>query len=96
MAELDGEIVGYALGWINQPWAYKSKRGYFCDCFVERTYRGRGIGKKLAEALIKWFKENGVECVETDVYANNQVSLRMFTSLGFKEIAKRLRLTLKN
>jgi len=95
VAELEGKIVGYALGWINQPWAYRGKRGYFCDCFVEGTHRGKGIGKKLAEAMIEWFKKNGVECIETDVYVDNQVSLKMFKSLNFKEIAKRLRLTLK-
>jgi len=95
VAELEGRIVGYALGWINQPWAYKGRRGYFCDCFVESPYRGKGIGKELAKAMIEWFKKNDVECVETDVYVNNRVSLRMFKSLNFKEIAKRLRLTVK-
>jgi len=96
VAELNGKIIGYALGWISQPWAYKGKRGYFCDCFVEKSYRGRGVGKKLIKAMIEWFKNNEVECVEADVYVNNPVSIKMLKSLGFKEVAKRLRFTVKS
>lgn len=96
VAEVSGRIVGYSLGWISQPWAYKGKRGYICDCFVERSYRGRGIGRMLVKQILEWFISNGVECVEADVYSDNIQSLRLFKSLGFKEIFKRLRFMVKD
>ncbi|MEM2911794.1 MAG: GNAT family N-acetyltransferase [Candidatus Bathyarchaeia archaeon] len=95
VAEIGGKIVGYSLGWVSQPWAYKGKRGYICDCFVEKSYRKRGIGKALIEAMINWFFKKGVECVEVDVYSANIPSLRLFKKLGFEEVFKRLRLTVK-
>lgn len=95
VAELDGKIVGYSLGWVSQPWSYKGKRGYICDCFVDEPYRRRGIGRKLVEAILNWFMSRGVDCVEADVYSNNTPSLAMFRSLGFEEISKRLRLIIK-
>lgn len=96
VVEVNGRIVGYSLGWISQPWAYRGKRGYICDCFVEKSYRGRGIGKMLVKHILEWFISNGVECVEADVYSGNIQSLRLFKSLGFKEISKRLRLMVKD
>lgn len=96
VAEVEGKIVGYALGWVSQPWSYKSKRGYICDCFVEKSYRRRGIGTALIRAMLKWFGNKGVECVEADVYSSNTPSLTLFRNLGFKEVSKRLRLTLAN
>jgi ribosomal protein S18 acetylase RimI-like enzyme len=92
VAEADGKIVGYSLGWISQPWSYKAKRGYICDCFVEKFYRRRGIGKALVKAMLEWFKDKGVECVEADIYSSNIPSLALFKGLGFKEVSKRLRL----
>jgi ribosomal protein S18 acetylase RimI-like enzyme len=93
VAEIEGKIVGYSLGWVGQPWAYKGKRGYICDCFVEKSYRRRGIGKALIKAMLEWFIRKGVECVEADVYSNNLPSLMLFKKLGFEEIFKRLRFT---
>ncbi|MEM3703466.1 MAG: GNAT family N-acetyltransferase [Candidatus Bathyarchaeia archaeon] len=93
VAEVEGKIVGYSLGWVSQPWAYKGKRGYICDCFVEMSYRRRGIGKALVKAMLEWFMAKGVDCVEADVYSNNIPSLKMFKKLGFEEIFKRLRFT---
>lgn len=93
VAEVEGRIVGYSLGWVSQPWAYKGKRGYICDCFVEKSYRRRGIGNALVKAILEWFIDKGVECVEADVYSSNVPSLKLFKKLGFEEIFKRLRFT---
>lgn len=96
VAEVDGKIVGYSLGWVSQPWAYKGKRGYICDCFVENAYRRKGIGKALINELIQWFIDKGVECIEADVYSKNAPSLMLFKTLGFEEVFKRLRLAVKS
>jgi ribosomal protein S18 acetylase RimI-like enzyme len=93
VAEVEGKIVGYSLGWVSQPWAYKGKRGYICDCFVEKSYRRRGIGMALLKAMLEWFINKGVKCVEADVYSNNVPSLKLFKRLGFEEVFKRLRFT---
>ncbi|MBS7658230.1 MAG: GNAT family N-acetyltransferase [Candidatus Bathyarchaeia archaeon] len=94
VAEHNGEIVGYILGWVSQPWDYKSNRGYICDCFVKEKYRRKGIGAALCKAILNWFINRNVTCIEADVYSNNTASLEMFKSLGFKEVAKKLRLVI--
>jgi ribosomal protein S18 acetylase RimI-like enzyme len=71
----------------------RAKEGYICDCFVEKSYRRRGIGKALVKAMLEWFINKGVECVEADVYSSNVPSLKLFKKLGFEEVFKRLRFT---
>ncbi|MCS7115081.1 MAG: GNAT family N-acetyltransferase [Candidatus Bathyarchaeota archaeon] len=93
VAEVEGKIVGYSLGWISRPWGYKGKRGYICDCFVEKSYRRQSIGEALIKAMLEWFIKKGVECVEADVYSNNAPSLKLFKKLSFEEVFKRLRFT---
>ncbi|MBS7609757.1 GNAT family N-acetyltransferase [Candidatus Bathyarchaeota archaeon] len=46
---------------MSQPWSYKANRRYICDCFVEKPYRRRGIGKALIKAMLEWFKGKCVE-----------------------------------
>ncbi len=96
VAEYNGEIIGYTLGWVSQPWDYKSSRGYICDCFVKEEYRRKGIGAALCKAILNWFINRNITCIEADIYSNNTASLEMFKSLGFKEIAKKLRLIIKD
>ncbi|MEM3551229.1 MAG: GNAT family N-acetyltransferase [Candidatus Bathyarchaeia archaeon] len=96
VAEANGKVIGYSLGWISQPWAYKGRRGYICDCFVEKPYRRKGIGRALIKAMLNWFVGKGVECVEADVYSRNIPSLTLFKALGFDEVFKRLRFTVIN
>ncbi|MEM3695113.1 MAG: GNAT family N-acetyltransferase [Candidatus Bathyarchaeia archaeon] len=95
VATFNGEVVGYVLGWVSQPWDYKSERGYICDCFVRENYRRRGVGKALCQEILKWFRSRNVNCVEVDIYADNVASIELFRSLGFKEVAKKFRFTFK-
>lgn len=94
VAEREGALVGYVLGWIDRPCDYRGQRGYICDCFVSEGYRHKGIGTGLCNAILEWFREKGVWCVESDVHPENHESIKMFEGLGFKEVSKRFRLSL--
>lgn len=95
VATFNGELVGYVLGWVSQPWDYKSERGYICDCFVKEGYRRRGVGKALCREILRWFKSKDINCVEVDIYTDNVASIELFRSLGFREVAKKFRLMCK-
>ena len=50
----------------------------------ERTYRGRGIAKKVIRALIQRGRELGYDSLRVqEIYAFNEPSRRCFESLGF-------------
>ena len=54
---------------------------------VERSYRGRGIGRKLMVATIELARTiDVVEWIDLRVHANNKVARSLYESLGFREV----------
>lgn len=52
----------------------------------DKNYRGKGIGKKVIEALIERAKELGYQELKVrEIYTFNIASQRLFESVGFKK-----------
>lgn len=45
--------------------------------------RGRGVGRRLAEACISAAAERGAERIELEVFASNAPAIRLYERLGF-------------
>ena len=55
----------------------------------DKSYRGKGIGKKVVRALVARGKALGFQKMYVaDIYTFNQGSRRCFESVGFREYAK--------
>lgn len=50
---------------------------------VRAPWRGRGLGRRLAEAAIARARELGLEKVQLDVYASNLGAIALYERLGF-------------
>lgn len=97
VAEEDGEIVGYVLGVVVDlvPDMFQQEYGGFlADIFVEETYRGRGLGRALVDALSVWFKEEGLRHFEWHVAANNPSGLAFWRAIGGRDLMIRMRTSL--
>lgn len=47
------------------------------------AYRGRGLGRRLAEMAIAEARETGIERIELGVYASNDAAVALYEKLGF-------------
>ena len=54
--------------------------------FVERDARGRGVGRALLTALAEVAAERGFHKLTAKVIADNEPSLRLFLSSGFRAV----------
>jgi len=83
-AEVDGNLVGFMIGEL-RLWEFGrgEKTGWIRILGVDPEFRGRRIGRKLAETLLEHFKRRGIKRVRTmvDWYAGELISY--FRSLGF-------------
>lgn len=59
------------------------KIGHLVSNFVEDDYRGLGIGTRLLEYRMDWFRKNNVKHAEMSVDARNADALRLWQSKGF-------------
>ena len=93
VAESNGKIIGYFAAKIEKPSPiFSPKRiGKISRAFVLEEYRRLGIGKKAVKEILKWFKKNKIKHVEVTVDARNEIGVRFWQSLGFKEFMKRMR-----
>lgn len=51
---------------------------------VIKDFRGRGIGRKLAEAAISEAFKVGFQKIELTVYGDNEVAIKLYEKLGFE------------
>lgn len=85
IAETDKDVIGFAHGSIRLAPDYlgNKKLGLITHIYVDREYRGRGVGESLVKKLEKWFKEKDVHSVELQVLAANKSGIAFWEKLGY-------------
>jgi phosphinothricin acetyltransferase len=85
VAEEDGLIVGWAsLSMWSDRCAYADTAEI--SLYVRETHQGRGIGKKLLEAILHEGEKAGLHTVVARITEGNAVSIHLFKSAGFEHI----------
>ena len=96
LAEDSESAIGFIHGSIVQIESANSYRAYVEDLFIERSFRGRGVGRLLVSALGSWFERNNMRTVEVWVTAGNSDALRFWGHMGFQTVALRLKALTKS
>ena len=60
--------------------------------YVAERARGRGVGRALLSALIESAREGGLWTLQAGVFRENEASLALHRSLGFREVGVRERI----
>jgi GNAT superfamily N-acetyltransferase len=87
VAVVEGKIVGYRVGAILKPEAYRILPNYAEaeNMFVLPEYRSKGIGTKLLKEFLKWCKAKGSKRVKLVVDSRNKKALDFDRRIGFKD-----------
>ena len=82
LVEVDGEIAGFAVWFLNYS-TWQGKHGiYLEDLFVRPQYRGTGFGKALLQHLAAICEKNGYGRFQWWVLDWNTPSIEFYQSLG--------------
>jgi L-amino acid N-acyltransferase YncA len=85
VAEEDGAVVGWAsLNVFNARRAYDHVADL--SLYVERDWRGRGVGRRLLEALITRARELGYHKLVLAAFPWNAAGMRAYRRAGFREV----------
>lgn len=86
VAEIDGEVSGFLLCRLKRLPAHMGGLmvGEISDIWIEANARRMGVGEKLSRFAIDWMREQDVHSIEVQILIDNQASLRLYESLGFK------------
>ncbi|WP_462391058.1 GNAT family N-acetyltransferase [Acidovorax sp. Q11] len=85
VAEVEGAVAGCCalrpLDAADYPNASEMKRLY-----VRKAFRGFGLGRELAEAMLDRARQAGYACVLLDTLDDMESARALYTDLGFEEI----------
>jgi GNAT superfamily N-acetyltransferase len=83
--EVGGRILGFQV--IEPFVTYTATMDHVCQLatYVCASYRGRGIGQRLAETTLAFARANGYEKSLVFVLAGNKGGLTYYRSLGFQD-----------
>lgn len=85
VAELDGHVVGFALGQERYS-IWEKDLGYLEWIAVAKEYQNKGIGNALCDEMIKRFNKLGVKRILADVKTEEIISRHLLEKFSFKKL----------
>jgi GNAT superfamily N-acetyltransferase len=82
VADVDARVVSYALFFHNYSTFLGKKGLYLEDVYVHPDYRGKGVGKKMLQAVAAVAVERGCGRFEWSVLDWNQPAIDFYQGLG--------------
>jgi L-amino acid N-acyltransferase YncA len=94
VAERDGAVVGWAaLSPYSPRYCYRGVGDV--SVYIAESARGAGVGRRLLEALVDRSERAGYWTLNAGLFPENEVSLRLHQTCGFRVIGVRERLAEK-
>ncbi|NIM95823.1 MAG: GNAT family N-acetyltransferase [Anaerolineales bacterium] len=91
IARMEERVVGWAaLSPVSSRCVYEGVAEV--SIYVATPYWGMGVGKALLGTLIEASEEAGIWTLESSMFPENERSLRLHRSLGFREVGFRERI----
>lgn len=84
LAKVRGRCVGYFLGLTKDCPAEEPPRvGYINGLYVTAEMRRDGIGQKLLDAGVVWFRQQGIKLVELYLAIGNEAGKKFWVKNGY-------------
>ena len=83
VAEMDGQVVGYAGAWC------VLEEGHITNIAVHPDFRGQGAGSAVTQALMEYCANLGVNYMTLEVRKGNTIAWKMYEKLGFIRLGVR-------
>ena len=83
VAEFEGDVIGYMHSYISSGGFGMEKSAWISMIGVEPKYMGQGIGRRLAEEALIYFKAQNIRNVYASVSWDSTDILSFFKTLGF-------------
>jgi GNAT superfamily N-acetyltransferase len=98
IAELDSELIGtgYARIEASEPYLKHRSHSYLGFMYVVPKHRGKGVNRRIIEALEAWSVSKGVAEMQLEVYIENATARRAYEKSGYNSLILTMRKGLDN
>ena len=96
VAETEGTLIasGYARIEAAKPYLDHQQHAYLGFMYVAPAYRGRGINKKIINALGAWAIKKGIQEMRLEVYHENLPAIKAYKKIGFSNLLIQMRMSI--
>ena len=91
VAEKAGAILGYITTRIDRV----NSRGRIPNMAVMESARGLGLGRRLIQHALEYFRQTGMKVAQIETMASNSIGQHLYPSCGFQEIARQVHFAMK-
>lgn len=85
VAEDGDKIIGLLTMWVRSTLFHGAESALIDELIVDKSYRGRGIGKELVKGAFAEAKLRGCIEIEVSTEKNNQKAIEFYKKCGFTE-----------
>ena len=86
VAEAQGRIVGYITAFIDR----ETGKGRIPNLAVAAEVRGHGLGRRLIEHSLDYFRREGLAYAMIETMAQNEAGQHLYPACGFLEVARQV------
>ena len=82
----DRELIGFITGTIvrRSPVILPSRDGLVDNAYIKTSWRNKGIGTRLVQMLLDWFRSQGINEVRVYYQISNSRAAAFWERVGFK------------
>jgi ribosomal protein S18 acetylase RimI-like enzyme len=91
VAEAEGRVVGYITTHVDR----EAGKGRIPNLAVAADFRGHGLGRRLIEHALDYFRREGLEYAMIETMAHNEVGQHLYPDCGFIEVARQIHYAMK-
>jgi ribosomal protein S18 acetylase RimI-like enzyme len=91
VAEAQGRVVGYITTRVDR----EAGRGRVPNLAVAADFRGRGLGRRLIEQALEYFRREGLAYAMIETMAQNAIGDHLYPACGFVEVARQIHFAIK-
>lgn len=91
VAEAEGRVVGYITTHVD----HEAGKGRIPNLAVAADFRGHGLGRRLIEHSLDYFRREGLEYAMIETMAHNEVGQHLYPDCGFIEVARQVHFAMK-
>jgi phosphinothricin acetyltransferase len=85
VAEIDNIVIGFVYINPYRPGRVALKQTAEISYFIDKNYRGRGIGKQLIEFMKSQCSNLGIKTLVAIIIDNNEASIKLIEKCGYKK-----------
>lgn len=86
VAEAQGRVVGYITTRLDRD----AGKGRIPNLAVSAEFRGHGLGRRLIEHALDYFRREGMQYAMIETMAQNEIGHHLYTACGFEEVGRQI------